>query len=60
MSSPLDSNFSTGLNSCTSRKLELCTLRFATIFHKEGNWFKSSLKSKFKLKRGEEKCQKAQ
>ena len=47
MSSPLDSNFFNKLNSCASRKLELCTLRFATIFHKEGNWFKS--KSKFKL-----------
>ena len=39
MSSPLDSNFFNQLISCTSRKLELCTLRFAVFFKRE-NWFK--------------------
>ena len=45
MSSPLDSIFFNELNRCAPRKLGLCTLRFAAIFHKQGNW-----KSKFKPK----------
>ena len=63
MSSPLDSIFFNELNRCAPRKLGLCTLRFAAIFHKQGNW-KSKFKSNQKLMqfnykaRGEEKCQK--
>ena len=61
MSSPLDSNFFNKLNRCASRKLELCTLRFAAIFHEEGSWSKSNLNSNQPnhKARGEEKCQKS-
>ena len=75
MSSPLRVYFYNELNRSTSGKPELCTVRFAGIFHEERSWSKSKSKFKFKFKfvhfkfisscnlftkqGGEEKCQRS-
>ena len=73
MSSPLRVYFYNELNRSTSGKPELCTVRFAGIFHEERSWSKSKSKFKFKFvhfkfisscnlftKQGdEEKCQRS-
>ena len=73
MSSPLRVYFYNELNRSTSGKPELCTVRFAGIFHEERSWSKSKSKFKFKFvhfkfisscnlftkQGGEEKCQRS-